>query len=194
MRRFPLLLLALAAGVLPARAVDDPDEAAVKAAGLSADPAALLDFVRQRSRETAAADEFAPLVKDLASADPKAADKAAAALVARGPLAVPALRRAANDLADKPLADRARKALGYVEGRPGPDLAGRRRAAARHQEAGRRRRGRCSHYLPYADDTNRVLEAVGSAPRPARLPGREGRPGLAQGDRERRRDPTGGRG
>src|ERR671939_417409 len=119
MRRFPFLVLSLALCARPAGAADDPDEAAVKAAGLSAEPAALLDFVKQRARETAAAGELAPLVRDLGSADAKVADKAAAALVARGPLATPALRRAANDLANKPLAERARKALGYTEGRQG---------------------------------------------------------------------------
>lgn len=161
MRRYPLLLLALAACGLPAGAADDPDEAAVKAAGLSADPAALLDFVHERARETAAPDEFAPLVKDLGSADTKAADKAAAALVARGPLATPALRRAANDLANKPLAERARKALGYVEGRQGADLAG----AVVRLLGTKKPAGSVEAllaYLPFADDSS-VLEAVGFA-------------------------------
>src|SRR4029079_17161576 len=96
---------------------------ALKAAGLSTDVSSLLDFIRLRSRETITRDELTPLLKELASPDPKAADKAAAALVARGPLVVPSLRKAANDLADKPLADRARKCVGHIEGRAGADLA-----------------------------------------------------------------------
>src|SRR3954465_4643715 len=121
MRRLPVFFLSVA-GALPA-AADEPDEALVKAAGLSADGPALLDFIRQRSRESADKDELASMLEDLGSPDPKAADAAAAALVARGPRAVPALRRAANDLADKARADRARKALGQIDGRAGADLA-----------------------------------------------------------------------
>jgi HEAT repeat protein/outer membrane protein assembly factor BamB len=161
MRRIPLLALCVAVFALPAGAADEPDEATVKAAGLSADPAVLLDFVQQRSRETAAADDLAPLVKELGSPDPKAADKAAAALIARGPVATPALRRAANDLANKPFAERARKALGYVEGRQGADLAG---AVVRLLGVGKPAGSveALLAYLPYADDAS-VLEAVGFA-------------------------------
>src|SRR5690349_9523487 len=159
MRFFSPLVLSVAVAV-PAVA-DDPDESAVKAAGLSADGPALLDFVRQRSRETADRDELASFVTDLGSADPKAAGAAQAALVARGPLAVPALRRAANDLADRAKADRARKALGLVEGRAGADLA-----AAVARLLGAKNPGGAVEalldYLPYADDAN-VLDAVGGA-------------------------------
>ncbi|HKB00850.1 MAG TPA: HEAT repeat domain-containing protein [Gemmataceae bacterium] len=161
MRRFPLLFLSLALCALPAGAADEPDEATVKAAGLSADPAVLLDFVHQRARETGAADDLVALVKELGSADPKAADKAAAALIARGPVAMPVLRRAANDLANRPLAERARKALGYVEGRMGADIAG---AVVRLLGA-KRPAGSVEAllaYLPYADDAS-VLESVGLA-------------------------------
>jgi HEAT repeat protein/outer membrane protein assembly factor BamB len=161
MRRFPLLILFLALCALPAGAADEPDEAAVKAAGLSADPAVLLDFVQQRARETAAAEDLAALVKELGSPDPKTADKAAAALIARGPVATPVLRRAANDLANKPLAERARKALGYVEGRQGADLAG----AVVRLLGTRKPAGSVEAllaYLPYSDDAS-VLEAVGFA-------------------------------
>ena len=120
MRHFPILLSLLLAAPTFA---DEADETAIKAAGLPTDGPVLLDFVKQRSRETAGKDELAPFIKDLASPDPKTAEKAATALVVRGPLAVPALRRAANDLADKTLAERARKALGHIEGRAGADLA-----------------------------------------------------------------------
>src|SRR5262245_51724742 len=116
-------LLPIALFVAPAVAADDQDEAPVKAAGLPTDGPGLLEFVKQRSREVADKDELAPLLKDLASPDPKVAEKAAAALVARGPLAVAGLRRAVNDLADKAVAERARKALGNIEGRAGADLA-----------------------------------------------------------------------
>ena len=159
MCRLPVLFLSLAF-TLPA-AADDADEALLKGAGLPTDGPGLLDFVRQRSREAADTDELEPLLKDLGSPDPKAADAASAALVARGPLAVPALRRAANDLADKPKADRARKALGQIEGRAGADLA----AAVARVLAAKKYGGAVEallDYLPYADDAN-VLDAVGTA-------------------------------
>jgi HEAT repeat protein len=159
MCRLSLFLLSVVVAV-PA-AADDADESVVKAAGMSTDGAALLDFVRQRSREAVDKDELAPFVKDLGSPDPKAADAATAALLARGPLAIPALRRAANDLADKAKADRARKALGLVEGRAGADLAG----AVARLLAAKNPGGTVEallDYLPYADDAN-VLDALGGA-------------------------------
>jgi HEAT repeat protein len=159
MRRFAIFLISLFLAV-PARA-DDADEAAVKAAGLPTDPAALVEFVKQRSRETVEKDELAPLLRDLGSPDPKVAEKAAAALIVRGPLAVPALRRAANDLAEKALAERARKALSHIEGRPGADLA----AAVTRLIGSKKVAGGIEallNYLPYADD-GAVLDSVGSA-------------------------------
>src|SRR5262245_50118376 len=109
MRRILLVALLIGLSPIPAFAAGDADEAALKAAGLSADGPALLEFIRLRSRDTITADELTPFLKDLASPDPKAAEKASSALIARGPSAVPALRKAANELADKTLADRARK-------------------------------------------------------------------------------------
>src|SRR5687768_1710926 len=151
MRRSLLLLLAAGLSALPAGA-DEPDEIMVKTAGLSADPAALLDFIKQRSRDTASTAELTLLVKDLGSSDSKAAEGAAAGLVARGPLAVPALRRAANDLGNAALAGRARKALGQIDGRQGADLA----AAVARLVGTRKPAGGVEAllaYLPYADDS-----------------------------------------
>ena len=159
MRRFAILLLSLLVAV-PAVA-DEADEAALKAAGLPTDGSALVDFVKQRSRETVDKEELAPLLKDLGSPDPKVAEKAAAALVVRGPLAVPALRRAANDLGEKALAERARKALSHIEGRAGADLA----AAVARLIGWKKAPGGVEallNYLPYADDTA-VLDSVGIA-------------------------------
>src|SRR5262245_3776542 len=161
MRQLLLPVLALTLIALPAVAADDPDEILVKGAGLPSDGPGLLDFVRQRSREAADKDEMAPFLKDLASPDPKLAEKASAALVARGPLAVPALRRAINDLTDKAQADRARKALTYIEGRAGADLA----AAVARQLGAKKPDGAVEAllaYLPYADDLG-VLDSIGTA-------------------------------
>ena len=174
MCRTSILLLSVVLAV-PA-AADDADESAVKAAGLSTDAAALLDFVRQRSRETADQDELAPLVKALGSPDPKAASAAAAALAARGALATPALRRAANDLADTAKADRARKILRLVDGRAGADLATSvaRLIAAKNPDGAV---DALLGYLPYADDAN-VLDAVGGALAQIAYPGGKAHPAL----------------
>jgi HEAT repeat protein len=160
MRRFPVLLLVCSLATVPAFS-QDLDEQTVKKAGLLTDGLALLDFLRQRSRETADKDELAPFLKELASPDPKVADKAAGALVVRGPLAIPALRRAANDLGDRVLAERAKKALGQIEGKAGADLA----AAVARLLALKNPDGSVEAllaYLPYADESN-VLDAVGTA-------------------------------
>ena len=159
MRRFlvPLLVLAFVPPVAPA---EDADETALKAVGLPADGPGLLEFVKQRSRPTLAADELAPFVKDLGSADAAVAGRAGAALVLRGPLAVPTLRRAVNDLADKRAAERARKCLAAIEGRGGADVA----TAVVRLIGVRRPAGTVEallDYLPYADDVP-VLEAVGT--------------------------------
>lgn len=173
MCRLPVLLsLALA---LPA-AADEADETLVKSAGLKTDGPALLDFIHQRSRESAEKDELALFLKELGAADPKAAEAAAAALIARGPLAVPALRRAANDLADKAKAERARKAIGLIEGRAGADLA----AAVARLLAAKKYDGAVEGllgYLPYADDSS-VLDAVGVGLAQLAYPGGKAHPAL----------------
>lgn len=160
MRRLLVVLTALAAAG-PSAADDNADAALVKGAGLSADAPALIAFIEQRSRDTADPDELARLVKDLGTADAKTADAAAAALVARGPLAIPVLRRAANDLGDASRADRARKAIEHIEGRAGSDLV-----AAVARLVGATKADRAVDvllaYLPYANDGT-VLDAVGSA-------------------------------
>ena len=101
MRRAAVLFLFLTLG-FPAGAADDPDEAVVKAAGLSPDGAALLEFVRQRSREAIDKDELAPDAQGIGLAGPEGRRCRGRRPGRPGPLAVPALRRAANDLADKP--------------------------------------------------------------------------------------------
>lgn len=144
---------------LPILAADDPDEVVLKANGLQSDGASLLEFVRLRSRDAVPAEELTPLLRDLAAKDSKVVEKAASALVARGPLAVPALRRTSNDLSDKSVAERARKCIASIEGRSGADLAAsvvRLLATRRVQETVEA----LLAYLPYADDST-VLDSIG---------------------------------
>jgi HEAT repeat protein len=159
MRRLFLSLLALGFVSSPVHA-DAADETALKGVGLPVDGSGLLEFVKQRARPAIPADELTPFAKDLGSADPTVATKAAAGFVMRGPLAVPTLRRVVNDLADKGAAERARKCLAAIEGRGGIDIA----TAVVRLIGVRRPAGTVEallDYLPFADDTP-VLDAIGT--------------------------------
>ncbi len=141
-----------------ARAADEADVTALKAAGLPTDGPGLLEFIKHRSRISIPADELQPFMKALASPDPKIADAGAAQLVMRGSLSIPALRAVVNDLANAKAAERARKAMSLIDGRAGADLA----TAAVRLLAMRNYGGTVETllaYLPYADDVA-VLEAV----------------------------------
>ena len=155
---------------------DDPDDAPLRAAGLATDGPALLDFVRQRSRAAADADELKGLVRSLGSTDAATRDRAAAALVVRGPLAVPVLRQAVNDLADPAVAARAKKCLAHVEGRGGSDTA----AAVLRQLAVKNPDGAVEAvlaYLPFADD-EAVLETATATLVRLAFPGDKAHPAL----------------
>ncbi len=137
------------------------DEQTLRAAGLTVDGPALLEFVRARSRLGADADELKALTRELADPKPDVRNKAAAALVARGPAAVPALRHAANSLLDPTAVTAARQCLQRIEG---PEAATLPVAVARLL-AVRKPAGAVEAllaYLPYADDAS-VTEQVGLA-------------------------------
>src|SRR5262249_6931738 len=102
--------------------------------------------------------------------------RAAAALVARGPLAVPALRHTANDLADPIAAGAARQCLQTLEGPAAsslPAAAARLLAARKPEGAGEVRPA----YAPLADAA-RVAEQVGRALSAAAYPGGHAAPAL----------------
>jgi HEAT repeat protein len=92
------------------------DEQNLLAVGLSTDGAALVEFLRDRGRTDADPQALAALAKRLGDPDPKAHGPAASALVRRGAVALPALRRAANDLANPQRAARARSCIAALEG------------------------------------------------------------------------------
>ncbi len=116
-RRCLALLLLCLPGVV---AAEDVEETPLRAAGLPADANFLLEYLKQRTRDAVPADELAKLIDELA-ADATAA-AATAKLVQRGPAAVAVLRRAKNDLSNKPLAERAAKCLALIEGKAGADV------------------------------------------------------------------------
>ena len=116
-RRCLSLLLLCLPGVA---AAEDVEEAPLRAAGLPGDANFLLEYLKQRTRDAVPADELAKLIDEL-GAD-ATAPAATAKLVQRGPAAVAVLRRAKNDLSNKPLAERAAKCLSLIEGKAGADL------------------------------------------------------------------------
>lgn len=158
-----VLTILIACVVLPhiANGADDPDEAALVSAGLSHEPSDLLTFIKTRSQTTANPDILKALVADLGQVDPKVSEKAYAGLLMQGPLAVPTLRRAINELQDKSLAERARKCLAAIEGRAGGDLV----SAVIRTLAVKKPLGTVEallEYIPYADDQI-VLDVVAVA-------------------------------
>jgi len=161
MQRLLVCILAITALTNSAFAADEPEELLLKTAGLPTEPSALLDFLKQRSRELITEGELDPFLKKLGSTDAKEASWASTALVIRGPLAIPALRRAINDLSAKTAAERAKKCLSQIEGRAGADLV-----AATTRLIGTKNPPQAVEvllaYLPYADDAI-VLEAIGTS-------------------------------
>src|SRR5579884_1547363 len=106
------------AGATPAAAAAlySEDEQQLLTAGLPTDGTALVEFLRDRSRPDADPQALAALTRRLGDHDPKARGQASAALVRRGVVALPVLRRAANDLADPQRAARARSCIATLEG------------------------------------------------------------------------------
>jgi HEAT repeat protein len=136
-------------------------EQTLAAAGLANDGKALLEFFRQRARMDVDGDGLATLIQQLGDAAPEVRGRAMTALVARGPLAIPLLRKAANDLDDLEFSARARRCLQLIEGPSGAAVT----AAAARLIAERKPAGAAKvllAFLPYADDPT-VLEQVGKA-------------------------------
>jgi HEAT repeat protein len=124
--RYPLLLAALLfprSGVPLAAAEPSPDlsaELSLRAAGLSTDGPALLDFFRKRMQTDVQPEQLRALVQQLGDPAPAVWEKAQAELVSRGSVAIPFLRQAARDADAAPLAQRARYCLQMIESVPAP--------------------------------------------------------------------------
>jgi HEAT repeat protein len=152
------LSLMVAFSLLAAQAPEvTQDEQLLVAAGLSADGPALLEFFHARARLDTDREKLLALARQLGDPDSKARDRAAAELIGRGPVAVPALRHAVNDLNNPAAAERARKCLEAVEGKNAAGLP----AAAARVVAAKKPAGAAAAllaYLPFADDETVVQE------------------------------------
>lgn len=100
----------------PASPLGANDEQLLKAAGVAPTGPGLLDFLRRRTQPPPDPTRLGQLVRALGDKDAKARDHAAAELVAIGPVAMPLLRQAANELEDAVLAERARQLLLHIDG------------------------------------------------------------------------------
>src|SRR5712692_6416653 len=137
------------------------DEQTLAAAGLATDGQALLEFCRGRTRLESDRERLMALTQQLGDPAAEARTRAASELIARGPVAVPALRHAVNDLTDPAVADRARQCLKAIEGNTGAAVS----AAAVRLLATRKPSGAAEAllaYLPFADDRS-VTDAVSDA-------------------------------
>jgi HEAT repeat protein len=146
----------------PARAgsSDLADEQTLHAAGLGGDGASLVAFFQARARTTVDAGHLDGLLKQFAAAR-EGQEQAVAGLLGLGPLALPALRRAANDLDHPGLAARAARCLPWLDGPSSLRLL----AAAARVLALRKADGAASallDYLPFADNAEIIQEIQGA--------------------------------
>lgn len=157
----PVLLFAAGPPEVPPAANAASDEDGLRALGLPTDGPALVDFLRQRSRLDVDVAALTGLTDDLASNDARVQTRATARLVMHGPAALPALRRAINDLGEPKRAARARKAFELIAGPEADAVAARVvRLIAKRQPVGATEA--LLAFLPAAD-SDAVIDEVGKA-------------------------------
>ncbi len=133
------------------------DEQVLKNVNVDADGPALVDFFKKRVTSNLDNERAGKLTAQLADSKEEIQVKAARELIALGPLAVPALRRAVNEAPNEEGLARARKCLEAIEGANGSNVvqSAVRLLAARNPEGAA---GALLDYLPLADDETVVQE------------------------------------
>ncbi|HWG41678.1 MAG TPA: HEAT repeat domain-containing protein [Gemmataceae bacterium] len=151
--------LRLAVNAEPSAEKDD--EQTLHSAGLSADGTALLAFFHARARGDIDKDQLRALLQQFAAASNQERSLATAQFLGLGPLAIPTLRGAANDLQNPEVAQRAAKCLQWLEGSSRSTLPA---AAARIlvQRTPHDAAAALLDYLPFADNPE-VIQAVTTA-------------------------------
>ncbi len=137
------------------------DEETLHTAGLETDGPSLLAFFHARSRAVVDPDRLRVLLGYLTSSSHQQRSLATAELLGLGPLAVPTLRRAANDLSEPETARCAAHCLRWLEGSSSTSLP----AAAARVLGQRKPSGATAAllaYLPFAD-SHEVLQGVTAA-------------------------------
>ena len=145
------------------------DERTLHSAGLSVDGPSLLAFFQARARTDVDHEHLRQLLRQFTTGTREERGPATAELLGLGPLALPGLRKAANDLDHPEAAARASRCLPWLEGPASYRLL----SAAARVMAQRKPDGAAAAllaYLPYADDSdvvatvNTALAAVAAAP------------------------------
>jgi HEAT repeat protein len=177
-----LMLTALIAvrGPSSGRAAEDRDEErTLHNAGLPSNGPALLAFFHARARANVDPDRLQVLLDQLGAASHAERNLATAELLGLGPLAVPALRRAANTLENPELARRAGHCLGWLEGPSSTSLpVAAARVLGQHKPPGAA--AALLAYLPFADSAE-VLRAVTAALAAVAVPNGKPDPALLRG-------------
>jgi HEAT repeat protein len=146
---------------LSAQPASPTDEQVLRNANLPATGPALLDFFRKRSTPEVKLEQLQGLIKQLADKAPEQRDRAVAELISHGPVAIPLLRQAANDLDDTETAARARQCLQQLDGSTATALSvAAARVLAQQKPAGAAEA--LLAYLPFAED-DQVAEEIGRA-------------------------------
>src|SRR6516162_4579121 len=153
-----VIALAFAPPPVSAAPADRSDVEILHSAGLSSEGPALLDFFRARTRTEIDPAHLRELLHRFASAAKEERGAATAELLGLGPLALPMLRKAANDLDHPEVAERASRCLPWLEG-PSSDklLAAAARVLARRKPDGAA--AALLDYLPFAHNPD-VLRAL----------------------------------
>jgi len=139
----------------------DEDERLLDAAGLPSEGPGLLVLFRARARTETKPAQIDELLRRFTSSVLEERVQAATELVALGPLAVPGLRRAANDLEGTEVRQRAQRLLAWADGPKSAALA----AAAARLVARQKPAGAAEAllaYLPFADNDDVTQEVVTS--------------------------------
>jgi HEAT repeat protein len=137
------------------------DKQTLCGAGLADEGPALLAFFQARARITVDSETLDRLLRQFATAAGEEQESAAAKLLCLGPLALPALRRTANDLDHPEVAARAARCLPWLDGPASLKLV----AAAARALAVQKPEGAAATllaYLPFADNAEIIGEIQGA--------------------------------
>jgi HEAT repeat protein len=162
-----------------AGALADRDEQTLHSAGLVADGPSLLGFFQARARTEASRSQLQHLLRQFAGGSRPERGLATAEFLGLGPLALPTLRQAANDLDHPEVAERAARCLPWLEGPASSRLV----MAAAGMLAVRRPEGAAAAllaYLPLADNAE-VIQAVTAALTAVAAPDGKPDPALMRG-------------
>src|SRR5581483_5258269 len=111
-----LLVLVMSARAQDIDTAGFNDEQTLRAAGLTSDGPALLDFFKKRAQIKPDLDRINALIKQLGNKSAETREKAMGELVSIGVVAVPLLRQAAKDPDEPEVSGRARRCLAFIEG------------------------------------------------------------------------------